>query len=76
MTCDNFEPIMEEIIAALIQAGYNPREQIHNYIQTGESAYITRYNDARNKISKLNTAQIWQYITLRGLRAICGEFES
>lgn len=61
----SFETTMEEIITALAQAGYDPREQIHNYIQTGELAYITRQDDARNKISHLNTAQIWQYINTK-----------
>ncbi len=64
MARDNFETIMEEIIAALAQAGYDPREQIFGYIQTGKLAYITRNNDARSKIASLSTAQIWQYLTL------------
>lgn len=62
MANDNFENIMEEIIAALKQAGYNPREQIYGYIQTGKLQYITRHNNARNKIESLNTAQVWHYI--------------
>ena len=65
MSADRFETTMEEIIAALAQAGYDPREQIHNYIQTGELAYITRCNDARNKISRLNMTQVWQYINTK-----------
>lgn len=65
MNSNSFEMIMEEIIAALVQAGYDPREQIYDYIQTGELAYITRYNGARDKISVLNTAQIWKYINAK-----------
>lgn len=65
MSGDSFDNTMEEIIAALTQAGYDPHEQIHNYIQTGKLAYITRHNDARNKISKLNTTQVWQYINAK-----------
>ena len=65
MADNNFETIMEEIIAALEQAGYNPQEQIYDYIQTGRLQYITRLNNARNKIASLNTTQIWQYISSR-----------
>lgn len=63
MANDNFENVMEEIIAALKQAGYDPREQIHGYIQTGKLQYITRQNSARNKIASLDTKQVWQYIS-------------
>ena len=65
MTGDNFEIVIEEIIAALEQAGYDPREQIYGYIQTGNLQYITRLNDARIKIASLCTAQIWQYINFK-----------
>ena len=67
MTGDNFEAVMEEIIAALEQAGYDPRKQIFDYIQTGKSQYITRYNNARNKIVQLNTTQVWQYINSKSI---------
>lgn len=43
---DNFETIMKEIIIVLKQAGYDPREQIYGYIQSGKLQYITRHNDA------------------------------
>lgn len=64
MADKNFEKVMEEIIDALMQAGYDPYKQIYDYIQTGELQYITRCNDARNKIATLNTSEIWQYIKL------------
>lgn len=65
MSNDNFEIVMNEIIAALEQAGYDPREQIYGYIQTGKLQYITRHNSARNKIASLNTKQVWQYINAK-----------
>ena len=62
MSRDNFEIVMEEIIAALKGAGYDPRKQINDYIQTGKLQYITRHNCARNKIATLSTTMVWQYI--------------
>ena len=35
MSRDNFEIVMEEIIVALKEAGYDPYKQIYDYIQTG-----------------------------------------
>ena len=67
MADDKFKNIMDEIISALEQAGYNPREQIHGYIQTGKLQYITRHNNARNKIAPLDTKQVWQYINSRSI---------
>lgn len=65
MSVDNFEMIMEDIIYAHEQAGYDPREQIYGYIQTGKLQYITRHNDARKKIEHLSMTRIWQYINSR-----------
>lgn len=46
--------ILEEIIKDMEEKGYNPYKQITEYILTGEVGYITSFNDARNKISKLD----------------------
>ena len=68
MSCETFEATMEEIIAALEQAGYDPHEQIYSYIQTGKLEYITRHNNARNKIAPLNKPLIWKYINSKSVR--------
>ena len=65
MFIDTFEIVMEEIIVALKEAGYDPYKQIYDYIQTGMLQYITRRNNARNKIAQLNPTQVWQYINAK-----------
>lgn len=57
---------LQEIIAALEQAGLNPYSQLSGYLRTGNDAYITRIWNARERIKQLDPALIRQYIrTLR-----------
>lgn len=57
---------LQEIIAALEQAGLNPYPQLSGYLRTGNDAYITRIWNARERIKQLDPALIRQYIrTLR-----------
>ena len=53
---------MEKIIAALKEAGYDPYEQLMDYLQTGQEYYITRRNGARERIRLLDKADIRKYI--------------
>lgn len=55
--------LMGEIISALKEAGYDPYTQIVAYLQSGDITYITRTNNARNKISKLNPEWVAEYMT-------------
>ena len=42
--------IMEKVVAALKDKGYEPTSQIIGYILSGDPTYITSHNDARNLI--------------------------
>ena len=57
-----FLTVMEEIVASIKQAGYDPREQLSGYIATGRGEYITRNGNAREKIKKLNLQHINDYV--------------
>lgn len=54
--------ILEEIISALHEKGYEPYEQIYGYLKTGLETYITRYDGARDKIKTLDENILWEYI--------------
>ncbi len=45
--------VLNEVYEALAEKGYNPKSQLVGYILSGDPTYITSYNDARTKLSKL-----------------------
>jgi len=55
--------IMDEVVSALREAGYDPYNQLTGYLQTGDLAYITRKNDARDKIRVLDQDMVRSYIS-------------
>ena len=62
----NFEEMINEIIDALQEKGYNPFEQLRGYVSLGDDSYITRHRNAREKIQKLDKEQISTYLKERG----------
>lgn len=57
-----FTTAMDEIVASLKKAGFDPYEQLYGYIATGKDEYITRTGDAREKIKKLNWLKVKEYV--------------
>lgn len=66
MHSEEFEKILNEVIEALKERGYNPYEQLQGYITMGNSSYITRHNGARDKIESLDKEQLKKYILEQG----------
>lgn len=62
MTEKEFYNILQEIIIALKEKGYSPYEQIIGYLKTNIDTYITRHNDARNKIKSLDKEKLKEYL--------------
>ena len=50
--------IMEQVVAALKDKGYEPTSQIIGYILSGDPTYITSHNDARNKIRSIERDEL------------------
>ncbi|HHW03474.1 MAG TPA: IreB family regulatory phosphoprotein [Thermoanaerobacterales bacterium] len=50
--------ILQKVYDALKQKGYNPINQIVGYILSGDPAYITSFNNARNLIRKLERDEL------------------
>ena len=48
-----YKEVLKEVYKALEEKGYNPVNQIVGYILSGDPTYITSYNDARNRIRKV-----------------------
>lgn len=49
---------VNEVIEALEFKEYNPTNQLVGYLITGDSKYITTFNDSRKKISKYDRSEI------------------
>lgn len=54
--------IMDSIISALKQRGYDPYQQLVGYISTGETHYITRKGNARELIEGLDKLKVKSYV--------------
>ncbi len=59
-----FVEIMELIVSALKERGYDPYSQIYGYLKENEPLYITSYNGARDLIQEVPIEQVKNYIEL------------
>lgn len=50
--------ILFSVYAALKEKGYNPINQLVGYLLSGDPAYITSHNNARNKIRRLERDEL------------------
>ena len=57
-----FNRIMEIIVNALKERGYNPYMQLYGYVTENEPSYITKHNNARQLILNLNKEQVKKYV--------------
>ena len=54
--------IMDDVVSALFEAGYNPKAQILAYLKLNNPNYITKYKNARDKIQQLKIEEIKEYL--------------
>ncbi len=50
--------IIHEVCEAMQEKGYDPIGQLVGYLLSGDPAYITSHNDARNKIRTLERDEL------------------
>ncbi|MFC2337564.1 MAG: IreB family regulatory phosphoprotein [Negativicutes bacterium] len=50
--------VLLEVCAAMKEKGYNPINQLVGYLSSGDPAYVTSHNDARNKIRALERDEV------------------
>lgn len=56
---------IEHIITLLEEAGYEPYSQLKGYVELGNSSYITRHGNAREKVKELDIRDIKAYLDSR-----------
>ena len=49
---------LKEVKASLKERGYNANNQLVGYLISGDPGFISNYQDARNKILKLDRSEI------------------
>lgn len=65
------DAILREVYAALKSKGYNPISQLVGYLLSGDPAYITSYQGARNLIRRLDRDELLEEL----LRQYVGHLE-
>lgn len=60
--------ILKAVYEALEEKGYNPINQLVGYMISGDPAYITSHNQARNLICKVDRDEIMEVLLKEYLR--------
>ncbi|HHV16744.1 MAG TPA: IreB family regulatory phosphoprotein [Gelria sp.] len=56
------QAVLREVYAALEEKGYNAINQLVGYMISGDPAYITSHNNARNTICKVDRDEILEIL--------------
>ena len=59
---ENMRRILRNVYEALTEKGYNPVNQIVGYLLTEDPTYITKYNNARSMICKIDRDELMQVL--------------
>ncbi len=59
--------ILLKVQAALIEKGYNPVNQVVGYLLSGDPAYITSHDHARNLIRKIERDELLEELVKKYL---------
>ena len=59
---ENVEVILKDVFNALDSKGYNPINQIVGYLISGDPAYISSHQGARNKIQQIERDEILEVL--------------
>ena len=62
MEDNKFIAAMESIVSSIEKTGMDPYSQLYGYLTTGKEEYITRTDNARKLIKKLNWQRVWDYV--------------
>ncbi len=55
---DSTREILQDVYRSLEEKGYDPISQIVGYLISGDPAYITSYNNARNLMKKIERDEL------------------
>ncbi len=62
MKDNDVHSILKEVSNSLEKKGYNAITQIVGYLMSGDIGYIPNYDNARNKLSKVNRTSLLEDI--------------
>lgn len=62
MIFKEFDEVMEIIVSALKEKGYDPYSQVYGYLKENNPRYITQHRNARELIQTLDKRQIKEYV--------------
>ena len=62
---NQFYANIERVESAIVDAGYIPYDQLYGFLLTGNSAYITRKDNARSIAENLDRELLRQYLNAR-----------
>ena len=62
MSAKSFDENINTVINALRKAGYVPYDQLYGYVSTGESAYITRLDNARALVLEMDKNELREFL--------------
>ena len=57
---EKMKEVLKEVYNVLEDKGYNANSQIVGYLLSGDLGYIPSYKGSRNKISKLDRAELME----------------
>ena len=61
-----FMAAISEVYLAILEAGYEPYDQLTGYVRTGNDQYITRRHNARKIVTEMNPEMVKQYLKRYG----------
>lgn len=65
---EEVQAVLQAVAAALQEKGYNPIFHITGYLLSGDPAYITSHNNARNLIRRIERDEILEELVQQYLR--------
>ena len=65
-----FMSTINDVCEAILEAGYEPFDQLTGYVRTGNDQYITRRHNARKIVTEMDIEDIWQYLKRYGHRCV------
>lgn len=65
---ENIKLTLKEVFQSLELKGYNPINQLVGYLMSGDSGYISNYQNARDKILEFDRSDILEYLLIEGLQ--------
>ena len=66
----NAEQVLRKVYQALREKGYNPIDQLVGYVLSGDPAFITSHDNARNLIRKLERDEMLEVLLKSYLKQI------